>query len=400
MRMPATILCLTSYLKGQTFLRACAEAGARTLLLTVEQLRDADWPRDVLADVFLMPELDNPAHVINAASYLARRERFDRIVALDEFDMEMAAVLREHLRVHGMTITGTRAVRDKLVMRQLTQAAAITVPAYAPVFHHADVAAFLDCTPGPWLLKPRMQASAIGIRKLHDPTELWPLLDLLGDRQSHHLLERFVPGDVYHVDGTVTCGVVRIAEVHRYAEPPFDVMHRGGLFCSTTVERDGEEERTLAALLPVVLAAAGHTDGVFHVEFIRAHEDGRYYFLELAARVGGAHIADMVEAATGVNLWAEWARIELAQAVGDDYAPPYARRDYAGVLISLARQEWPDTSAYDDPEVVWRMRRRYHAGLVVASPSLQRVHELLHDYMQRFRTDFFATLPAPERVTD
>src|SRR5687767_3978567 len=182
--MPSTILCLTSYLKGQEFLRACANAGARTLLLTVEHLRGADWPRDVLADVFLMPELDNPAHVVNAVSYVARRERIDRVVALDEFDMEMAAVLREHLRLPGLTVTGTRAVRDKLVMRELTQAAGIRGPEFTPVIYHDEIAAFLQRTSGPWLLKPRMQASAIGIRKVHDAAELWPLLDMLGDMQS------------------------------------------------------------------------------------------------------------------------------------------------------------------------------------------------------------------------
>jgi biotin carboxylase len=398
--MPATILCLTSYLKGQAFLRASAAAGARTLLLTVEKLRDADWPRDVLADVFLMPSLDNAAHVVNAVSYLARRERLDRIVALDEFDMELAALLREHLRLPGLTVTGTRAVRDKLVMRELVHAAGIAVPEFTPVIHHGDVAAFLERTTGPWLLKPRTQASAIGIRKLHGPGELWPLLDMLGDMQSHHLLERFVPGDVYHVDGLVAGGDVRFAEVHRYAQPPFDVMHGGGVFCSATVERGGAEERILHALLPRVLAAARLADSVFHAEFIRAHASDRYYFLELAARVGGAHIADMVEAATGVNLWREWARLELAQTGGPRYELPAARTDHGGILISLARQEWPDTSAYNDPEVIWRMRRHHHAGLIVTSPSAARVRELLDGYMHRFRTDFLAALPAPERVTD
>jgi biotin carboxylase len=297
-------------------------------------------------------------------------------------------------------VTGTRAVRDKLVMRELTRAAGIAVPEFTPVLHHGDVAAFLERTRGPWLLKPRTQASAIGIRKLHGAAELWPLLDTLGDLQSHHLLERFVSGDVYHLDGLVSGGVVRFAEMHRYAQPPFDVMHAGGLFCSATVERGGAEESALRALLPRVLAAARLSNGVFHVEFIRAHADGRYYFLEIAARVGGAHIADMVDAATGVNLWREWARLELAQAGGTAYALPTTRTDYGGVVISLARQEWPDTSGYRDPEIVWRMHRRHHAGLIVTSPSSARIRELLHQYMERFRTDFFASLPAPEHATD
>jgi biotin carboxylase len=398
--MSRTILCLTSYVKGQDFMRECVESGVRTLLVTVEDLRDADWPRDVLDGVFLLPSFETPEHVLNAVSYLARTERFDRIVALDEFDMELAATLREHLRVPGLGVSATRAVRDKLTMRELAAAAGVPVPEFAGIFHHDAVRRYLEGTAGPWVLKPRTQASAIGIRKLHRPDEVWPILDELGDLQSHHLIERYVAGDVYHVDGLVDRGELVFAEAHRYARPPFDVMHAGGVFCSRTVPRQGEEEAGLRAATAAVLEAVGLDDGVFHAEFIRATDTGVWYFLEVAARVGGAHIADMVQAATGVNLWREWAKLELARATGAPYRRPDPAADHGGVLISLARQEWPDTSSYDDPEVVWRLSMRHHAGLVVASPDADRVRELLEAYLHRFGHDFYASMPAPDRPTN
>jgi biotin carboxylase len=395
-----TMLCLTSYEKGHDFMRECAESGARTLLLTVEKLRDVDWPRDVLAGVYILPAFDETAHVLNAVSYLARTERIARIVALDEFDMELAAQLREHLRVPGMGVTATRAVRDKLTMRELAAAAGLPMPEFTGIGNHDDVRAFLEHTRGPWLLKPRTQASAIGIRKLHHADELWPILDELGDMQSHHLLERFVPGDVYHVDGIVDRGDVVFAEAHRYAQPPFDVMHAGGVFCSQTVARGGAEEHALLAATARLIPAVGPDDGAFHAEFIRSGETGEFHFLEVAARVGGAHIADMVRAATGLNLWREWARLELACATGDAYRLPAPRTDHGGIIISLARQEWPDTGAYDDAEIVWRLSKRHHAGLVVVSVEAERVQQLLNAYMHRFRDDFYAALPAPERATN
>lgn len=395
-----TILCISSFEKGQDFLRECAESGARTVLVTVEKLRDADWPRDVLAQLYLLPGFDTVEHVINAVSYLARSERISRIVALDEFDMELAATLREHLRVPGMGVTATRAVRDKLVMREQTQAAGLVVPEFTGILNHDVVREFLDTTEGPWLLKPRSQASAIGIRKLHDAAELWPVLDTLGDMQSHHLIERFIPGSVYHVDGIVSDGVMRVMEVHRYAQPPFDVMHAGGVFCSRTVQRGGEEESALREETTRLVSAVGLRDGAVHAEFIRAADTGIYNFLEIAARVGGAHIADMVYASAGINLWREWARLELARATGAAYRAPRPRRAHAGVLISLARQEWPDTAAYDDGEVVWRLRKRHHAGLIVAAHDAARVQQLLDSYMHRFHTDFFTSLPAPDHATN
>jgi hypothetical protein len=100
-----------------------------------------------------------------------------------------------------------------------------------------------------------------------------------------------------------------------------------------------------------------------------------------------------------VNLWQEWARVEVADARGDTYTVPGHREDYAGLLLSLARQEWPDTAAFDDPEVVWRMSKRHHAGVIVRSDDARRVSDLLDAYVPRFYEDFHASLPAPDRPT-
>ena len=106
------------------------------------------------------------------------------------------------------------------------------------------------------------------------------------------------------------------------------------------------EARTTPLCAPInrdLIGALGLVRGVAHAEFIRAHADGHFYFLECAARVGGAYINEMVEAATGINLWREWARIEVAGGDGSYKLPPM-REDYAGVILSLARQDEPDTS--------------------------------------------------------
>ena len=98
---PLTILCISSYEKGQEFLRTCKKLGCRVLLLTVEKLRDGDWPRESIDEFFFMPEELPVQAIVNTVSYLARWQPIDRIVALDEFDLENAASLREHLRIRG-----------------------------------------------------------------------------------------------------------------------------------------------------------------------------------------------------------------------------------------------------------------------------------------------------------
>jgi hypothetical protein len=228
--------------------------------------------------------------------------------------------------------------------------------------------------------------------------ELARVVQELGDQQSFYLLERYLPGDIFHVDAVVSERKVVFSAVHRYGTPPWNVAHQGGIFTTWTLADDLVEAELLESLNREVVATLGLVRGVTHTEFIRAHADGRFYFLETSARVGGAYIVDVVEAGRGVNLWREWARLEVA---GEDaaYTVPDGHRGYAGVVLSLARQEWPDTSAYRDPEIVSRIRKRHHAGLVVASPDPRRVEQLVDAYQRRFLEDFYAFQPAPDKPT-
>jgi biotin carboxylase len=394
-----TILCLASYEKGAEFLRECRRQGCRVLLLTSQSIGLDPWPRESIDELFLMHDVEkhwNLEHVLKSVSYLARREQIDLIVPLDDFDLETAAALREHLRVPGMGESATRYFRDKLAMRMRAQEANIAVPAFIHVLNDARVEAFMESVPPPWLLKPRLEASATGIKKINSPDEFWDAVANLGDKYSYHLLESYVPGDIYHVDSIVSERRIVFAEVHRYGKPPLDVAHGGGIFTTSTVTRGSEDERLLFELNRQVLEAMGLVRGVSHTEFIRGREDGRFYFLETAARVGGAHIVELVEAATGVNLWAEWAKIEIAGGA-KEYQVPEHRSDYGGLIVSLAREQWPDTSAYQDPEIAWRLNKRAHVGLIVRSEQQRRVEDLLEEYTRRFAEDFSATHPMPDR---
>ena len=201
---------------------------------------------------------------------------------------------------------------------------------------------FCRRVPPPWFLKPRHQAGAIGIRKINGEDELWAVTDALGDERSYFLLEEFVAGDVYHVDSIVYEREVLAAVPSRYGTPPFDVSHSGGVFTTRLLDRETRRGRELLrAQRPTARVARAWCAACRTANTSAAH-DGRLVFLETSARVGGAHIAELVEAATGVNMWAEWAKIESGRRQGAVCACPPMRRDYAGLLVSLARQESPD----------------------------------------------------------
>lgn len=392
-------LLLASYEKGHDFMRQCAELGIHSTLLTLDNLRDAAWPHEALEEIRSMPSGLTHEQIVNTVSWMSRGRRFDRVVALDEFDLQTAAVLREHMRIPGMGITTAACYRDKLAMRVIARATGFFVPDFCRVLNYDELREFMDRVPAPWLLKPRTEASAVGIRRIHDTEQLWRALDELGDRQSHFLLEQFILGDIYHVDSIVSKSKVAFSTVHRYGRPPLQLMQEGGVFTTRTVDRASSDWHELTAINARLSPGLGMVRGVTHAEFIRSHSDGRYYFLEIAARVGGAFIADLVEYASGINLWREWAKIEAANLRGQTYSVPPATESYAGSVLCLAQTAEPDTSAFTAPEIVHRMKKHHHAGLIVRSSDPHRIEQLLEDYSAEFASRFLAAMPPMQRLT-
>lgn len=398
-----TILCLASYEKGFDFLRECRRLGCRVLLLTAPRTDASPWPMEAIDEKYVLPVQEddgkwNRTELMYAVSYIARKEHIEHIVALDDYDLESAAILRDHLQIRGIGETQTRYFRDKLAMRVAAHNHKLTQPDFVACINEQAIREFMQRTPAPWVFKPRAEASALGVKKITDKKIFWDVFESLGDKRSAYILEQFIAGNIYHVDALVYNGKVEFAAVHRYGKPPMDLMHDGGIFTTCTVFHKSPEERALLSANSAILKAMGLKFGAAHTEFIQG-ADGGWYFVETAARVGGANIVDIVEAATGLNLWSEWAKIELLYGSAP-YKIPKVRKEYAGLIISLAKQETPDLSAYQEPEIVWRLNKKYHAGLIVRSKRYERVRELLESYTQRFTDDFYTSLPAPDKPTN
>ena len=361
---PLNVICLATYFKGGDFIRECKRLGNHVVLVTKEKMLEEDWPRDCLDDLIAVPNDAGPALMIDLASFVGRKMKPDRVVALEEFDVMTAALIREHLCLPGMSSSTAKTFRDKYRMAEAAKAAGVVLPEFVPLINTEEIASFMERVPPPWIIKPRSDVSAIGIRKVNDPAEVWRIVGEMNEREnlreraSYYLLAQFVAGEVFHVDSIVNNNRVVFAGANRYGRPPLEVAHGGGAYISRTVAHGSENEKKLFAINRTLVKALQLGRGAAHAEFIKSDADGRFYFLEIAARVGGAYIADVLEAASGLNLWREWARMEVTDGgrqeleagagtkparEGNNKLKP-ARNEYAGIVLSL-QQEHPDTSA-------------------------------------------------------
>lgn len=389
-------LCISTYFKGEDFLKSCKADGNKVYLLTKKSLEHENWPWEAIEDVFYIDDW-NHDNVVKGIAYKFREIKFNRFVALDDFDVEKVALLREHFRMPGMGRTTAHYFRDKLAMRMKAKDEGVNVPEFTSLFSNEDINEYANRIPAPWLLKPRMEASATGIKKIHSKVELWQIVNDLGDQRDNYLVEKFAPGDVFHVDGLNVKGKVVFSRVSKYLDTPFEVAHDGGIFRSATSKIGSKVEKGLQKMNAQVMKAFGMQAGASHTEFIQSKATGELFFLETSSRVGGANLAEMVDYASGVNLWGEWAKIEAATLRKGAYKLPKIDNKYAGIIVSLSRFEHPDTSSFNDSEIVWRMDKQWHIGLIVVSNSSERVLELLEKYTNIIASEFHASLPAPDK---
>jgi biotin carboxylase len=403
--MKKHIVCIASEHKGNEFLEEAQNAGWHVTLVTRKKLLDSPWAWTAINEVKTVEDDAFPGDYVRAITNIAGSRPIDKVVGLDEFDVLTAAMTREHLNLPGMSRSHALRFRDKLTMRCVANEAGIPCPEYVGAFNPEQINEFLDRVPAPWIVKPRHEVSAFGIRKCETAAEVWGVLNDLDkrnnwrDHPSQFLIERFIKGKVYHVDSVVCDSKVQACGVSQYGTTPFEVSHYGGVFSSSIVPYRSKERKELEVMNKALLMAFKYEQGVSHAEFLQSEEDGQFYLLEVACRVGGAYIANVLEHASGFNLWREWAKLETASPERP-YKLPKLYKDFAGITLALANVDEPDTSHYKDKEIVYRIRKPKHVGMIFRSSTRQRVDELITTYTERIAVDFLAVAPVKERYDD
>ncbi|MBQ0151434.1 MAG: ATPase [Chryseobacterium sp.] len=398
-----TIVCISCYFKGYDFMDEMKKLGNKIILVTSENLKEKPWPWHAIDEVFYMPEVKpsvwNLEHLIQGFSHLMETRKIHAVVALDDYDVEKAALIRENFRIPGMGQTTHRYFRDKLAMRQKAQDSGINVPEFTAVFNNDEVEAFIHTTPAPWVLKPRSEASASGIKKLRNEEELWEALNLLGEERHLFLLESFKPGDVFHVDSLSFNHRIVFTSASQYLAPPMEVSHDGGVFRTKTLGIHSEDFKALYKENAKLLSYFGLLNGATHSEFIKGKEDGKWYFLETSSRVGGAHIPDLVEASSSINIWREWARIEDALLKDKKYSIATPTSYYAGLIVALIKEKEADTESFECDEVVKFLPIDYHIGIVYQSLDSGLIQNRLDDAAKKINLDMLQILPPQSRPT-
>ncbi|HEY2515676.1 MAG TPA: ATP-grasp domain-containing protein [Polyangiaceae bacterium] len=265
---------------------------------------------------------------------LAREHRIERVVAIAECDILRGAQLRQALGLAGQTVESALAFRDKVVMKRCVSAAGIEVAEHAPMDTAFELAAFLDRVGYPVVGKPRAGSGSIGTFVLRSEDDVEALLRAVGELTGG-LVEAFVTGEMLHVDGLVLRGEMPVVSVSRYVNGCL-AFSRGESHMSVQLEAGDPLRARLVEFTQRVVAAMPCPEMMpFHLEVFHT-PDGRLVFNEIASRVGGGRIREIVLRSSGVDLARSWIAHQLGlppdvppakaagRVYGDAVIPPRA----------------------------------------------------------------------------
>lgn len=377
-RSDRTLLCIARLRAGRQFIQEALKLGCRVYVLTEDAEREAAWPEG-LAGLVTVWNMGDRTGVMHVARELAARERLDRVVALLERDVEVAAAIREDLGIPGQPAWQANLFRDKLAMRLKGLSCDVRVPHFAPVSDRAAVGRMFAEIAPPYLLKIRDGLGASNITRLDDRDSAWRAIDSLGDQADRYLIEQYIAGDVFHVDSITQGGRPAFAIASRYGLPLLDVV-KGGNFVSYTLEQDSDLALRLLEANRRIITGFGFEQGITHIEFIVGAADHEVYFLEGASRLAAARIPWVIEEATGISLHHEWARLEALDA----YQVSRPRQGYAGIVTTVSKHGPADLSRFDDPHIVWKSADPFVPGLILRADDPRALEARIREYDRQF----------------
>lgn len=278
------------------------------------------------ADVVEQLDFSDVAAVVE----LGRRHGVDGVATVaSERAVPLVAAAAERLGLPSIGSDVAHRMTDKLAMRQALAAAGVSQPGYAPVSDIQDARDALAGLGTPAVIKPADSSGQRGLSLVESEADLDAALDAALDASptGRAVLEQLVPGVERNTMLVVRAGEPVVLTVSDRLRPA------GGGFgvALAHVYPAALGERALAAterLAVEAVRALGLHDGIAYPQLI-VDDAGRGVVVEVAARIPGGQMGELVRLATGVDLVEVVALQALGHEVPDDLVLPRCRQPLA-----------------------------------------------------------------------
>ncbi len=330
------LLLPTTTYRAHDFLEAARRLGVEvTVGSDRRQALESLAPGKTLALDFV-----DPAAAAAVAREFARSYPVDAVVGTDDDTAVVAAHLARALGLPHNDPAAAETARDKHRRRECLHAAGLPYARYETVP--------LADGPEPWaarvrypcVLKPLFLAASRGVIRADDPAGFAAAFRRIaalladpalarkgGDRARAILVEGFLPGREFALEGLLTNGTLRTLALFDKPDPLDGPFFEETLYV-TPSRLPEPTQAALADQTARACAALGLRHGPIHAE-LRLGNDGTVYVLEVAPRGIGGLCARTLRFGTGRSL----EEIILRHALGDPAPVPPRERAAAGVMM-------------------------------------------------------------------
>lgn len=221
-------------------------------------------------------------------------------VPIYEETVEWAGALNARLFDDPRAFNRSLLLRDKGLMKRKAQMAGIRVGVFEEAHSKDDIHRFLKRVNDalikidgdlndPIHIKPLNKAGTVGHMMIRDAGDI----DKMGEAEFPYLMESHLDGQEFSCEAFIHNGKIKFLNITEYVK----LGHSNFVPASPTLE---EWRPQIENQIQKLVDAFEIKYGVIHPEYFISH-DGTINFGEVAARVPGGHIFDLIEKAYGFN---------------------------------------------------------------------------------------------------
>ena len=295
--MPRVLLIATTTGYQTRAFGGAAERLGVELVFATDRCHNLDDPwRDGAIPVRF--QIDAEAAFLEAIDVATRDRPFDGVLAVGDRPAVFAALACEALGLKGHAPAAARASGNKLEARRRFAAAGLPSPAFCEVLLDGDIDAVPPGLEYPCVVKPLALSGSRGVMRADDPEALHATLERvrhllsradIRERRSSSddrvLLETFIPGREYALEGVVEDGTLHVLAVFDKPDPLDGPFFEESIYVTPSA-RSAADQRRLEQAVAAAVGALGLRHGPVHAE-CRVNEAG-VFVIEVAARpIGG-----------------------------------------------------------------------------------------------------------------
>jgi hypothetical protein len=287
------------------------DLGEELVLLTDSKYADG-FPKQKYAYIEAFDSYDVNSNVELRAIELYETYQYHTVIALKEMDIIRAASIRDWFDLKGQRSDSAEQYRDKVRMKEVAGKNGIPVTKFRRIHSSFDLIQFVQEHDFPVVVKPVTGRGSTGTSVLENKEALSRFI--AKGVPLEIAVEKFVEGEVYHVDGIVQEGQLAFISASKYYDAPlhFHTTDYQGAFLLTPTSSIAERLVDMTKKLITSLATPEFT--TFHAEWFHTPDD-RIVLVEIASRTGGGRIAQMNEHAFGANLLEASLRLQCGKTV-------------------------------------------------------------------------------------